>query len=75
MELNIKEVHTYNDLVNSGRAEKLKLPGVDDDAIVVPRIDDLDKVYFYDVVSESKIYPGISTIEKIKKTIDKELKS
>ena len=74
MELTIQEVHTYNNLVTEGRAEKIPLTGVDDDAIVIPKLDEFDKVYFYDLSSKSKIYPGINIIEKIKKTIDSQRK-
>jgi hypothetical protein len=70
MELTIQEVHSYNNLVNEGKEEKLKLSGVDDDSIVIPRLDELDRVYFYDLSSKARIYPGRNVIEKIKKAID-----
>lgn len=74
MDLTIQEVHTYNNLVTEGKAERIPLTGVDDDAIVIPKLDEFDKVYFYDLSSKSKIYPGINIIEKIKKTIDSQRK-
>ncbi|MDA0900218.1 MAG: hypothetical protein O3B35_04230 [Proteobacteria bacterium] len=71
MELTMQEVHTYNNLVNSGEAEPINLPGCDGSELVIPRLDENDQVYFYDLSSGTTVYPGINTIEKIKKAIDK----
>jgi len=74
MDLTIREVHTYYSLVNSGEAEELMLPGVDNTpggSFVLPKLDGEDKVYFYDSISKTKIYPGLDTIEKIKTCIAK----
>jgi len=74
MDLTIREVHTYYSLVNSGEAEELIFPGVDNTpggSFILPKLDDEDKVYFYDSISKTKIYPGLDTIEKIKKCIAK----
>lgn len=73
MKITIQEVHTYNDLVNKGKAEALNLPGCDTSefgGLVIPRLDENDEVYFHDLASGVNVYPGINTIEKIKKTID-----
>lgn len=75
MDLSIQEVHTYNDLVKAGKADELDIVGVDDAPIIVTRLDDNDQVYFYDIVSKVKVYPGINMIEKIKKAIDRERNS
>lgn len=74
MELTIQEVHSYNNLVKAGKAEPLRLTGVDYDAIVIPKLDENDQVYFFDLDSRVKIYPGINIIEKIKKSIDNQKK-
>lgn len=74
MNLTIQEVHTYYSLVNSGEAEKLEFPGIDNTiggSFILPKLDDEDKVYFYDSISKTKIYPGLETVEKIKKSIAK----
>ena len=70
MHLTIQEVHTYNNLIKMGKAEELKLSGVDSDTVVIPQLDEFDNVYFLDLASRAKIYPGINVIEKIKKAID-----
>jgi hypothetical protein len=69
MKLTVQEVHTYNNLVNEGKAEVLSLPAVSDDAILVTKVDENDEVYFYDLVENINIYPGKKTIEKIKNTL------
>lgn len=75
MNLSIQEVHSYNNLVKAGKAEPLVFTGVDKDAIVIPKLDEDDKVYFLDLDSRAKVYPGLNTIEKIKKAIDNNLLS
>lgn len=74
MELTIQEVHTYNDLVKQGKVDKLVLTGVNNDAILITKVDENDKIYFLDLESRIKIYPGINTIEKIKNAIDNQKK-
>ncbi len=69
MKLTVQEVHTYNNLVNEGKAEVLSLPAVSDDAILVTKVDENDEVYFYDLVENINIYPGKKTIQKIKNTL------
>jgi hypothetical protein len=74
MKLTIQEVHTYNDLVKMKIEDPLDLPGCDTSelfSLVIPRLDDNDRVYFYDLASGVSVYPGISTIEKIKRAVDK----
>lgn len=74
MELTIREVHTYYDLVNSGEAEEIIFPGIDNTpggSFILPKLDDEDQVYFYDTISKTKIYPGLDTIEKIKRCVAK----
>ena len=69
MELTLKDVHTYSFLVKEGRAEELYLPGMDESEnskLVVPKIDENSKVYFYDISSKTKVYPGVEMIKKIK---------
>jgi hypothetical protein len=73
MELTIQEVHTYNNLVNEGKVEPLKFAGMGEsefDSVLLPALDQDGKVYLHDVSDQIKIYPGINTIEKIKKAID-----
>jgi len=74
MELTIQEVHSYNNLVKAGIVPELKLSGVDDDTVVIPQLDELGQVYFLDLASRAKVYPGKNTIEKIKKAIDSQKK-
>ena len=74
MELTLKDVHTYSFLVKEGRAEELYLPGMDESEnskLVVPKIDENSKVYFYDISSKTKVYPGVDMIKKIKDAVDK----
>ena len=74
MNITIQEVHTYNNLVKAGVEEPLELPGCDTSefgGLVMPRLDEDDRVYFYDLASGVSVYPGINTVEKIKKAIDK----
>jgi len=73
MHITIQEVHTYNNLVKAGVEEPLELPGCDTSefgGLVVPRLDENNRVYFHDLSSGVNVYPGRNTIEKIKKAID-----
>lgn len=74
MNLTIQEVHTYNDLVKAGKAEELKLSGVDDGTVVIPQLDESGVVYFLDLSSRARVYPGRNMMEKIKKAIDSQEK-
>lgn len=65
MELSIKEVHSYLNLVNEGRADKINCP-FDETDIVITKLDKDDKVYFYCLSCQTSFYPGINTIQKIK---------
>jgi len=69
MKLTVKEVHTYNNLVNEGKADPLNLPAVSEDAILIAKVDENDDVFFYDLLENVNIYPGKGTIEKIKKAL------
>jgi len=71
MKLTVKEVHTYNNLVNQGLEPPLEIPGSDVGEILVPNVDENDQVYFKNLIDNSRIYPGRNTTEKIKKAIDK----
>ena len=74
MDLTIQQVHTYYNLVNSGKAPQLEFSGVDTSpggSFIIPQLDENDKVYFYDTLSKTKIYPGENTIKKIQDTIAK----
>ena len=71
MELTIKEIHTYNDLVNEGKIDPINFATAGKDSILLPNLDEDGKVYLEDSSQGLKIYPGISTIEKIKEAIDK----
>lgn len=76
MELSIKEVHSYLNLVNEGRAEKISCPFNETDVaddIIVTKVDEEDKVYFYCLSCKSKFYLGINAIQKIKKYLAAEL--
>lgn len=78
MELTIQEAHTYNNLVKEGKEKELYFRGLDqseDSKLVVPKLDENSTVYFYDIVSSTKIYPGIETIKLIKDAVDKALKA
>ena len=78
MELTIQEAHTYNNLVKEGKEKELYFRGLDqseNSKLVVPKLDENSTVYFYDIVSSTKIYPGIETIKLIKDAVDKALKA
>lgn len=65
MQISIQEVHYYNDLVNKGLAEKITCP-ISETDIVISKLDNENKVYFYCVSCHTSFYPGINMIEKIK---------
>lgn len=68
VELTIQQVHSYYDLVKNGEAEELIFAGIDytpGGSLIIPKLDDNDQVYFYDMLSKTKIYPGLETIKKI----------
>ena len=69
MEITIKEVNTYIDLVNQGRAEKIICP-INETDMVIAKIDSDDKVFFYCMSCKTTFYPGIQLIQKIKSYID-----
>ena len=74
MDLTIQQVHTYYNLVNSGKAPALDLPGIDNSpggSFIMPQLDENDKVCFYDAISKTKIYPGQNTIDKIQEVVAK----
>lgn len=69
MQLTIQEVHTYNNLVNSGKAEPLKFPTVDSSTLLFTSVDENDNVFFYNNQEGIKIYPGLDTVQKIKNVL------
>jgi len=71
MKLTVQEVHTYNNLVKDGIENPIQLAGADFGDILIPSLDDNDELYFENITSNDKIYPGINTIEKIKEAVDK----
>ena len=74
MELTIQQVHSYYDLVKNGEAPNLYFPAIDNSvggSFIIPRLDENDKVYFYDVISKTKIYPGLDVTEKIQMYVAK----
>ncbi len=74
MDLTIQQVHTYYNLVNSGKAPALEFPGIDNSpggSFIITNLDENDKVYFFDAISKTKIYPGENTIKNIQDTIAK----
>jgi hypothetical protein len=69
MELTIKEVNLYNNLVKEAKAIKILCPFNENEQfpdIVISRVDSSEKVYFYCLSCQTSFYPGIDTIEKIK---------
>lgn len=72
MELSIQEVHSYLDLVNEGKAERINCPFYETD-IVITKLDENDKVYFYCMSCKTSYYPGINTIQRIKKYLAADL--
>lgn len=72
MEISIQEVHSYMNLVNEGRAEKIICP-LDKESNNIAKIDNKDKVYFYCLSCKSNFYLGINTIQTIKKYLVAEL--
>lgn len=71
MELSIQEVHYYNDLANSLKAEPILCP-YDENSfshILLTNIDDEEKVYLKCITCDTKFYPGINLIKKIKEYI------
>lgn len=69
MKLTIQEVHYYNNLVKIGKALKINCP-IDETDIVVSKLDEEDRVFFYCISCKTSFYPGLNTIEKIKHTIN-----
>lgn len=69
MELTIRDVHTHQTLVNKGLVEPIRLRGVATDSVIVPSLDNEDRVYFSDLTDGTKVYPGQETIQKILKDI------
>ena len=72
MEISIQEVHSYLNLVNEGRAEKIICP-LDKESNNIVKIDGHEKVYFYCLSCKSNFYLGISSIQKVKKYLVAEL--
>lgn len=72
MEISIQEVHSYLNLVNEGRADKINCP-LNETDIIITKLDDNDKVYFQCLSCKTTFYPGINLIQKIKKYLAAEL--
>lgn len=72
MEISIQEVHSYLNLVNEGRAEKINCPLNETDT-VISKIDESNKVFFYCISCNTKFYLGINKIQKIKKYLAADL--
>jgi hypothetical protein len=73
MELTLKQVHDYYNLVTEGKAPPLTLlgaEGTDLASLLIPAIDADGVVYFDDMQSGSKIYPGSETVRNILLTLD-----
>ena len=68
MNLDIKEVNYYSELVKNNKVPKIECKLNKDDT-VVSRVDEDDKVYFYCISCRSSFYPGLNMIEKIKSYI------
>lgn len=74
MELTVKQVHEYYNLVTEGKAPRLTLlgaEGYDLATLLIPAVDGDGVVYFDDMMSGNKIYPGSETIRKILLALDK----
>jgi hypothetical protein len=65
MDLNIKEVNYYSELVKNNKVPKIECQ-FDSNDTVVSKVDSSDKVYFYCLGCQTSFYPGINLIEKIK---------
>ena len=71
MDITIQEVHYYNRLAENFQAEPILCP-YDDNSfshIILTKIDDDEKVYFKCITCDSKFYPGINLIQRIKSYI------
>ena len=71
MDLSIQEVHYYNDLVSAYKAEQILCP-YDDSTfshILLTSLDKEAKVFFKCVTCDTKFYPGINLIQRIKSYI------
>lgn len=69
MELTIKEVNTYINLVSENKAEKITCP-LNETDIVIAKIDENDNVFFYCMTCKTTFYPGVNLIQKIRAYID-----
>lgn len=72
MELSIQEVHSYLNLVNEGRADRINCPFYETDTIIT-KLDEDDRVYFECLSCKTTFYPGINLMQKIKKYLSAEL--
>jgi hypothetical protein len=68
--LSAKEISFYNQMCDSGLAQKIECPFNEDD-IIITKIDEKDNPYFYCISCNTKFDIGKNTEEKIKKSIDK----
>lgn len=71
MEISIQEVHYYNELVKVFKAEPILCP-YDESSfshIILTKIDDEDKVFFQCITCNTKFYPGLNLIKRIKEYI------
>lgn len=68
MELNIQEVHYYNELSKNFKVEPILCP-YDDSTfahILMSKIDKEDKIFFDCITCDTKFYPGINLVKRIK---------
>jgi hypothetical protein len=72
MEISIQEIHSYLNLVNEGKAEKINCP-LNETDIVISKIDENNKVFFQCISCNTKFYLGINKIQKIKKYLAADL--
>lgn len=71
--MTVKQVNRYYDLVTEGKAEPLRLLGAEGfsrETLLIPSLDENDVVYFDDMMTGLKIYPGPDSVKKILKALD-----
>lgn len=72
--LTIQEVHTYLQLAEKGIVAPLQcIVNPDDHLGLLPDIDENENVYLYCLSCNSKLKPGLTLINTIKKCINKNI--
>ena len=72
MEISTKDLNSYLDLISTGEAQPLSIPGCegsDRASLLIPWLDNGEAI-LYDLSSDSKIHLSDSTKKKILETID-----